>query len=149
MNKKNNTTETVTTETVTTVQPNPNAIIDFDLTANVQDIIEDKRITANRDKISTVELITKYPDGITVNQVELRNKDDAEKRYIILVFDEDETKFYCGGAKFCEFFRDLNIICRQHGCNIHDYLYQKPIKIKIGLKTSRNGREYVTLEPAK
>lgn len=126
---------------------NPNADIDFDLSSAINSALEDKRITANKDKISTAELVIKFPDGITVNKIELRG--DKDKRYVIMLFEEDENLFYCGGMKFATFFAQLHSECKKHDCTIHDYLYKKPIKIKIGLKTSKNGYEYVTIEPAK
>lgn len=133
--------------TATDLTVNPKTDIKFDLTETLKDVLEDKRITAGKDKISTSEIIAKYPEGISITEFELRF--DETNKYLIILFAEDETKFYCGGNKFVTLFNQLDEACNNHGVDIHDYLKKNPIKIKIGLKTSRNGREYVTIEPAK
>ena len=49
----------------------------------------------NREKIQTGEVIKNFPDGITLNAVDVIKTSDV--KYPIFTFVEDSTTFDCGG----------------------------------------------------
>ena len=50
----------------------------------------------NRNKISTEELISSFPDGVTVNQFDFATIED--KVFAVVTFAEDDTRYYNGGT---------------------------------------------------
>lgn len=48
-----------------------------------------------REKITTKEIIETYPDGVTIVAVDMVTTDEAT--YPVLLFKEDDSKFYTGG----------------------------------------------------
>lgn len=54
-------------------------------------------ITEGREKISTEEIIARYPNGITLCRMDMFTSDDGSK-YPVFNFTQDNTKFYGGGA---------------------------------------------------
>lgn len=57
-------------------------------------------IMDGREKISTEDVIKKYPDGITVQEFDVvttPDKDGNPSTYPIITFAEDSTKFLYGG----------------------------------------------------
>lgn len=50
----------------------------------------------NREKITTDDLVAKYPDGITVNAFDFATVQD--KTFAVVTFTEDDTKYYNGGT---------------------------------------------------
>lgn len=58
-------------------------------------------VMANRDKIDTKEIIRKYPEGITINEVDIIKMVDEKTGEVgdvaVCAFKEDTTKFFFGG----------------------------------------------------
>ena len=50
----------------------------------------------NRNKISTEELISSFPDGITVNAFDFATVQD--KTFAVVTFSEDDSRYYNGGT---------------------------------------------------
>ena len=50
----------------------------------------------NREKISTEELISSFPDGITVNAFDFATVQD--KTFAVVTFLEDDSRYYNGGT---------------------------------------------------
>lgn len=60
------------------------------------------KLQNDREKISTHDLIQRFPDGITVNAFDFATVDD--KAFAVVTFKEDDTKYYNGGtvlSKMC------------------------------------------------
>ena len=60
-------------------------------------------IMENRDKISVREIISQYPNGITINGIDMVTSKDTygnDATYPVFTFKEDPTKFGFGGAIF-------------------------------------------------
>lgn len=60
---------------------------------------------ANREKITTEEIIAKYPDGVTITEFDIAtstNQDGSTSTYPIMVFAEDDTKYLYGGKALME-----------------------------------------------
>ena len=50
----------------------------------------------NRNKISTEEIISSFPDGITVNAFDFATVQD--KTFAVVTFSEDDSRYYNGGT---------------------------------------------------
>lgn len=62
-------------------------------------------IMENREKISTDEIISKYPDGVTVTEFDVvttPDKNGNPATYPVIAFAEDNTKFFYGGKAMME-----------------------------------------------
>ena len=59
-------------------------------------------LTVNREKTETDDIIKKYPDGITITGFDFVTT--AKDRYPVIVFAEDDTKFFFGGYLFTKLF---------------------------------------------
>ena len=59
-------------------------------------------VMTNRDKIDTKEIIRKYPEGITINEVDIIKMVDEKTGEVgdvaVCAFKEDKTKFFFGGC---------------------------------------------------
>lgn len=57
-------------------------------------------IMQDREKITTDELISKYPNGVTVTEFDVvttPDKNGNPSTYPVIAFAEDDTKFFYGG----------------------------------------------------
>lgn len=57
-------------------------------------------VMTDREKVSTEDIIKKYPNGITITEFDIvttPDKDGNNMTYPVLAFKEDETKFLYGG----------------------------------------------------
>lgn len=58
-----------------------------------------------REKISTEEVIKKYPEGITVTDFDFVTIEN--KTFVVLTFEEDKTKFLNGGFVLTKVFSEI------------------------------------------
>ena len=67
---------------------------------NFRDVAEKSTLLSvlqkDRTKISTEELVKKFPDGITVNQFDIATIDN--KAFAVVTFAEDNNYYYNGGT---------------------------------------------------
>ena len=97
----------------------------------------------NREKIQTGEVINNFPDGITLNAVDIIKTSDAT--YPVFTFLEDSTKFYCGGIVLSkivdtwvkEYNGDLVILN-------HDLAECGGVKVKLTETKTRHGKNNIT-----
>lgn len=75
----------------------------FKQTAIESTILSD--LMQGREKISTDEVIKKYPDGITITDFDFVNM--KNKTFVVLTFKEDETKFLNGGFVLSKVFMEI------------------------------------------
>lgn len=100
----------------------------------------------NREKIQTGELIKSFPDGITLNAVDVIKTSD--KKYPVFTFLEDSSKFYCGGIVLSkivdtwlkEYDGDL---CPLDSLN-HDLAECGGVKVKLKETKTRDGKNNIT-----
>lgn len=111
----------------------------FKALANAQTIISE--LMNGRDKLTTADVIAKYPNGATIADFDIvEYVDDAGeiKEYCVLVFNDDDTKFYCGGALLTKIVKswvgtDDIIVVRD------EYKASEPVTVKLSLaRTKRN-----------
>ena len=97
----------------------------------------------NREKIQTSELIKNFPDGITLNAVDIIKTSDAE--YPVFTFAEDSNRFYCGGIVLSkivdtwveEYNGDLGMLN-------HDLAESGGVKVKLTETKTRDGKNNIT-----
>lgn len=97
----------------------------------------------NREKISTNEVIKNFPDGITLNAIDVIKTSDVE--YPVFTFSEDSNRFYCGGivlskivdAWLEEYNRDLGMLN-------HDLAETGGVKVKLTESKTRDGKNNIT-----
>lgn len=97
----------------------------------------------NREKIQTGEVIISFPDGITLNAVDVIKTSDAE--YPVFTFLEDSNRFYCGGfilSKIVdtwleEYNGDLGMLN-------HDLAESGGVKVKLTETKTRDGKNNIT-----
>ena len=97
----------------------------------------------NREKIQTGEVIKNFPDGITLNAVDVIKTSDA--KYPVFTFVEDSTKFYCGGIVLSkivdtwvkEYNGDLGMLN-------HDLAECGGVKVKLTETKTRDGKNNIT-----
>ena len=97
----------------------------------------------NREKIQTGEVIKSFPDGITLNAVDVIKTSDTE--YPVFTFLEDSSKFYCGGIVLSkivdtwldEYNGDLGLLN-------HDLVETGGVKVKLTETKTRDGKNNIT-----
>ena len=97
----------------------------------------------NREKIQTGEVIKNFPDGITLNAVDVIKTSDAE--YPVFTFVEDSTKFYYGGIVLSkivdEWLQEYN---GDLGMLNHDLAESGGVKVKLTETKTRDGKNNIT-----
>ena len=94
-----------------------------------------------REKIDTSELVKKYPDGISVNAVDIIETSDA--RYCTVTFKEDEKKFYNGGlvmTKIVDAWLQAGTLEE-----VNAELAKDPVKMKLSEGKTKSGNKNVTI----
>lgn len=97
----------------------------------------------NREKIMTAEVIKNFPDGITLNAVDIIKTSDAT--YPVFTFSEDVHSFYCGGIVLSkivdtwldEYNGDLGLLN-------HDLAETGGVKVKLTEAKTRDGKNNIT-----
>lgn len=97
----------------------------------------------NRKKIQTSEVIKNFPDGITLNAVDVINT--SEVSYPVFTFSEDPNRFYCGGIVLAiivnkwldEYNGDLGLLN-------HDLAESGGVKVKLTETKTRDGKNNIT-----
>lgn len=98
------------------------------------------KLMEGRTKISTDELIDKYPDGVTIVGFEWMNGDDG--RYPVCVFSENENECFFGGTSLtsiCESWYDGYTDCET--CS-SDLAGEGGVKIKFSHGKTKQGRNF-------
>lgn len=105
------------------------------------------KVMQNRTKITTKDLISKYPNGITVTEFDFIAKSDGTG-YPVFAFAEDDTRYFNGGAlankvasKWAAMYDgDIETASAKlkdtGGC-----------KIKLSTKTTKTGRTVTGFDP--
>ena len=62
-------------------------------------------VMEGRSKISTDEIIARYPDGITINQFDMLNGKNG--RYVVCCFNQDPQAFFNGGKVLTQIFESF------------------------------------------
>ena len=97
----------------------------------------------NREKIQTSEVIKNFPDGITINAVDIVKMTDTS--YPVFTFLEDLHRFYCGGIILTkivgEWIKEYN---GDLGMLNHDLAESGGVKVKLTETKTRDGKNNIT-----
>lgn len=97
----------------------------------------------NREKIQTSEVIKNFPDGITINAVDVINTSEAS--YPVFTFSEDSHVFYCGGVVLSKIVvRWLDEYNGDLGLLNHDLAESGGVKVKLTEGKTHDGKNNIT-----
>ena len=102
------------------------------------------KLMENRTRISTDEILTKYPEGVTITGFDFMNGSDG--RYPVCIFAENENECFFGGSALTE-------ICEQwmtgydttESCSAA-LASEGGVKIKMVKTRTKNNRTFVKPE---
>ena len=111
-----------------------------DLARNATTLSE---LMENRKKIQTGEVIKSFPDGITLNAVDVIKTSDA--KYPVFTFLEDSSRFYCGGIVLSKIVDTwLKAYNGDLGMLNHDLAESGGVKVKLTETKTRDGKNNIT-----
>ena len=97
----------------------------------------------NRVKIQTADVIKNFPDGITINAVDVIKTSDV--KYPVFTFLEDSHSFYCGGVVLAKIVDTwLNEYNGDLGLLNHDLAETGGVKVKLTEAKTRDGKNNIT-----
>lgn len=97
----------------------------------------------NRVKIKTEDVIKNFPDGITLNAVDVIKTTDA--KYSVFTFSEDSNRFYCGGIVLNKIVNTwLDEYNGDLGLLNHDLAESGGVKVKLTVTKTRDGKNNIT-----
>lgn len=98
----------------------------------------------NRTKISTEELIARYPDGVTITAFDFLTGDNG--KYPVCVFSENENECFFGGSaltEICTSWMDGYDTPEQASADLNA---AGGVKIKFTKAKTKQGRNYIKAE---
>lgn len=102
-------------------------------------------LMANREKISTEDVIKNFPDGITINAVDVIKTTTAT--YPVFTFAEDNAMFYCGGIVLAKIVNTwLDEYNSDLGMLNHDLAESGGVKVKLAESKTKDNKNVTTVE---
>lgn len=102
------------------------------------------KLMENRTRISTDEIITKYPDGVTITAFDFMNGDNDH--YPVCVFKENENECFFGGSGLTEICEQwLNGYDDTESCSAA-LAAEGGVKIKFVRTRTKNNRTFTKCE---
>lgn len=102
-------------------------------------------LMANREKISTEDVIKNFPDGITINAVDVIKTSTAT--YPVFTFAEDNKRFYCGGIVLTKMVNMwLDEYNRDLGMLNHDLSESGGVTVKLTESKTKDNKNVTTVE---
>lgn len=102
-------------------------------------------LTLNREKIETDDIIKNYPAGITIIGFDFVQ--NTKDRYPVIVFAEDEKKFFFGGYLFTKLFDYWCGQCQGTVEEVSDYLKETGgLKMRIFKTRTKSGNSLTNFE---
>lgn len=98
------------------------------------------KIMEGKTKISTDELITKYPEGVTITGFDWMNGDNG--KYPVCVFSENANECFFGGTaltEICESWMDGYTDCESCSADLQK---EGGVKIKFSKGKTKNNRSF-------
>lgn len=107
----------------------------------LSDVMNDRR------KISTREVIEKYPDGITINAFDYIQSKKSKDKYPVFNFEEDSTVFCNGGTILDRIFTDfVKAMDGDVAAASNELRRQGGLKVKLSYGETKSGDELVMVE---
>lgn len=101
--------------------------------------------TSDLELMKLDEVILKYPNGITLNYMDLRESEEGNE-YVVFTFAEEPTRYSSGSGDFLKFWE---YTLEEFGSCISDaqeYLKTNPTKIKVWKIKTKSKRTYTKVK---
>lgn len=98
-------------------------------------------LIGDRTKLSTADVIARYPDGFKIKDFDLTSFTDEDgqiNEYCILLFNDDDSIYYCGGLLLTKIVKSW--IGTDDITDVREsYKVSEPVSVKLSLaRTKRN-----------
>ena len=104
-------------------------------------------VMVDREKITTEELMEKYPDGVTIVAFDYITSRKSKGKYPVFNIEEDPTVFCNGGTIIDRIFKDFITACDGDIKEASDELRrQGGLNVKFGKGKTKAGDELTTVE---
>lgn len=104
-------------------------------------------VMLDREKVTTEELMEKYPDGVTIIAFDYINSRKSKGKYPVFNIEEDPTVFCNGGTIIGRIFKDFIDACDGDVKAASDELRrQGGLAVKFGKGQTKAGDEVTTVE---
>ena len=109
-----------------------------------EQIVAGSPVSAGRTKISTEDVIARFPNGIHLTGVDMfkGEKDD----YAVFNFREDDTRYYAGGTILTNM---VNAFLNQNGGDLtalNEELAATPLGVKLSMAKNKRGQSLTLVE---
>lgn len=112
-----------------------------------QDALSGSKVMQGRTKISTEDIIKKYPDGVTVTEFDMIVKSDGAC-YPVMAFKEDPDKYFNGGSLANKIAQDWIKMYDGDISTASDELKASGgVKFKLSNKKTRTGKTITAFDP--
>lgn len=102
-------------------------------------------LMVDRTKIGTDEIIKFYPDGITLTEFDILSVDD--NYYPVILFAEDQTKFFFGGAVLSKIIASwMKDYAGDVKAASDDLKASGGVKIRMKRSKTKNNRDVVLID---
>lgn len=108
-------------------------------------------VLEGRAKITTDEIIAKYPDGITINAFDFLNGKNG--RYVVCAFRQDPTAFFNGGKILTEIFESFVEAYQPDGVSFQEAqeecmkdFCKECLKVKLSMSRTKDGNRVTLVE---
>ena len=102
-------------------------------------------LMTNRDKVDVEFIIEKYPQGISLNGVDLLTSEG--KQYPVFTFAEDETAFFFGGTVLMNIVNGwLKALNTTDISVVSEALAQENVKVVLGTAKTKSGKNVTTVD---
>lgn len=98
----------------------------------------------NRTKISTDDLITKYPEGVTITGFDFLTGDNG--KYPVCVFSENVNECFFGGSALTEICNNWMSDYETTASCSEDLAHAGGVKIKFVKARTKTGRNFIKCE---
>lgn len=115
--------------------------------ANAKGTQNGSPVMSGKTKISTEEIIAKYPEGITITAVDIITKRDGTS-YPVFNFGEDESKYYNGGTIARQVVDGWLKLDAYKGdiVRLNEDIKNEPPKFKVYKSTTKSGRPLIAFD---
>lgn len=100
-------------------------------------------LTEGRTKLTTEEVIKKYPNGVTIKAMDMFGTGD--QRYAVVNIVEDDKVYFFGGQAITGMLDNFIEMCGTVD-EVNAQLAAEPIKIKLTKGKTKAGRDFTSFE---
>ena len=108
-------------------------------------------VLEGRAKITTDDIIAKYPNGVTINAFDFLNGKNG--RYVVCAFRQDPLAYFNGGKILTEIFESFVDEYQAEGVTFQDALDQcmqdfekEGLKVKLSMSRTKEGNRVTLVE---